>query len=287
MEKLLKWSLDAAANDGSKEIKQPDPELLNQLFGGKDEAQLMRESIQKIKNENLSREDRLVAFDDLEMLVESLDNANNLEPLKMWQDLISLLDHTDKEFRKLACWIIGTAVQNNPKSQKNCLDSRPLEALPKLLKLAAGGDDGKEDEEVVIKAIYALSSEIGHNEEAYDVFLLDDGWEIVSKILVHAETSEKVRIRAFSLVRSLTTIEPVHERHQHFRETSILPALLSSNLNKDSHPTVRERTLGLFEVLHHAEFKFTDKEKADAQNLIEDLRKEGIIEKDEYTFFDK
>lgn len=286
MEKLLKWSLEAASNDGSKDTKQPDPELLNQLFGGKDEAQLMKESMQKVLDKSISKDDRMVAFDDLEMLVESLDNANNLEPLKLWQSLIGLLDHPDKDFQKMACWVIGTAVQNNPKSQKNCLDSRPLEALPKLLSLASGDNTNGKDVEVAVKAIYALASEIGHNEEAYDVFLLEDGWKAVTKILIQAETNEKVRIRAFSLLRVLITIEPVYKQHQHFKEANILPTLIDKNLNKEAHPTIRERTLSFLEILSDAKFKFTDKEKKDAKNLIDDLRQQGVIEKDEYTFFD-
>lgn len=285
MEKLLKWSLEAAASDGSQSVKQPDPAILNQLFGGKDEAQLMRESMQNIKNEKLSKDDRMTAFDDLEMLVESLDNANNIKPLNLWQDLISMLDSKDKDFQKMACWVIGTAVQNNPKSQKDLLDSRPLEALPKLLKLATSEVKDKETEEVVVKAIYALSSEIGHNEEAYDIFLLDDGWPAIAKILTHSATSEKIKIRALSLLRTLSTIEPIAERHRHLREANIVPTLLKDHLNSDSQATIRERTLGLFETLQEAKFQFTAEEKKDAKKLIEDLRKEGIIAADEFTMF--
>lgn len=93
MDKLLKWSIDASKSDGKTPVDAPDPKLLNQLFGGKDEATMMRECMIKILNkQHFDFEQRMVAFDDLEMLVESLDNANNLKPLQMWEPLVGLLD---------------------------------------------------------------------------------------------------------------------------------------------------------------------------------------------------
>ncbi|KAI5278942.1 hypothetical protein KEM54_004420, partial [Ascosphaera aggregata] len=61
---------------------------------------------------------RLVAWDNLEQLLENLDNANNLENLDMWDPLKEELERAEHwEEREYAAWCIGTSVQNNIKSQ--------------------------------------------------------------------------------------------------------------------------------------------------------------------------
>jgi len=46
-----------------------------------------------------------------------LDNANNMAVLKLWDPLLSLLKSEHSAIVTHACWIIGTAVQNNLKAQ--------------------------------------------------------------------------------------------------------------------------------------------------------------------------
>jgi hsp70-interacting protein len=50
-------------------------------------------------------------------LVEMIDNANNLTVLNLWQPLLALLQSPEQDIVKHACWICGTAVQNNLKAQ--------------------------------------------------------------------------------------------------------------------------------------------------------------------------
>ena len=46
-----------------------------------------------------------------------IDNANNMAILKLWNPLLELLKSEHQPVVAHACWIIGTAVQNNPKAQ--------------------------------------------------------------------------------------------------------------------------------------------------------------------------
>ena len=41
----------------------------------------------------------------------------DLEPCLLWDPLVKLLGHDDARIRTQAAWIIGTALQNNEKSQ--------------------------------------------------------------------------------------------------------------------------------------------------------------------------
>ena len=62
-------------------------------------------------------DNKLTAFDNFEQLIESIDNANNLEPLGLWTPLIQLLEHDEADMRRMAAACLGTVVQNNEKGQ--------------------------------------------------------------------------------------------------------------------------------------------------------------------------
>ena len=54
----------------------------------------------------------------MELLIEGIDNARNIENMKLWPAIIKQLDHEAPEIRKGTAWVCGTAVQNNPEAQK-------------------------------------------------------------------------------------------------------------------------------------------------------------------------
>lgn len=108
-------------------------------------------------------DDKVVAFDNFEQLIENLDNANNIEPLALWKPLLECLSHEEKEIRKMAAWCVGTAVQNNEKSQKCMLKEG---GVPLLVKMCV---DEKEEKDVRRKAVYALSSAVRNFQDGMDV----------------------------------------------------------------------------------------------------------------------
>lgn len=63
-------------------------------------------------------ENKEIALDNLELLIEGIDNARNIENMKLWPAIIKQLDHEAPEVRKGTAWVCGTAVQNNPEAQK-------------------------------------------------------------------------------------------------------------------------------------------------------------------------
>merc|ERR1712098_237458 len=107
-----------------EKIGKPDEKALAQLFGtgGPDEPTLMKQSIQVVENPEADLEAKEVALENFEMLIENLDNANNIENMKMWPSIIKLLNDDQPEpLRILATSIIAIAVQNNPKCQDDFL----------------------------------------------------------------------------------------------------------------------------------------------------------------------
>ena len=174
MNQLLKWSIENSENPSADPTSTTDPkaerpsgrplnaDALNALMGGPSDADLMKESMAAILSPAITLNNKIVAFDNFEQLIETIDNANNMEPLGLWAPLVTLLGSEESELRKYAAWCIGTAVQNNVKAQAKLLND---DAIPKLVRLAVEDPE----ESVRRKAIYALSSEIRNFQLALDV----------------------------------------------------------------------------------------------------------------------
>lgn len=133
MNNLLKWGIEnstASRESADSEAPAPSsrkltPEMLSALFGGPSDADLMKAAMEALHSDEVDLENKLIAFDNFEQLIESIDNANNLEPLGLWTPLVELLKHEDADMRRMAAWCIGTAVQNNEKAQdKVCFAKR-------------------------------------------------------------------------------------------------------------------------------------------------------------------
>lgn len=205
MDKLLNWSL--AQNDPETAAKAgaPDPELLAKLFGAKkDDATLMLESISIVQNNEVSKEDKLIALDNFEMLIENLDNANNIENLKLWPTLISLIDNSDTELSSQVCGIIGTSVQNNAKCQDDF--SNYEDGYTKLIKNLELQDSF----ELKNKSLFALSNLIRNNTKSFEQFTKRDGFQAISKLLLataeFSKQNEKLKLRILSLLSSILTV---------------------------------------------------------------------------------
>lgn len=128
MNKLLKWSVTnseqknpdgtVTAPPSAEEAKRTlTPDMINALMGGPSDADLMKAAMEVLHSDESDLDNKLIAFDNFEQLIEGIDNANNLEPLGLWTPLVQLLKHEEADMRRMAAWCIGTAVQNNEKAQ--------------------------------------------------------------------------------------------------------------------------------------------------------------------------
>ncbi|KAI1328795.1 nucleotide exchange factor Fes1-domain-containing protein [Xylariaceae sp. FL0255] len=204
LNELLKWSIensvpgdDNTSTNPSNNTTEPHrsqltPELMAALMGGPSDADLMKAAIECITNpdESVTLETKLTAFDNLEQLIESLDNANLLSNLGLWTPLLECLGHEESEIRLMAAWCVGTAVQNNEPCQERLV---ALGGVQRLVRMAVGlrlpapifdrpgepaaekkepnGDaaSNEEQQNVRRKAVYALSSAVRNYQPAMDV----------------------------------------------------------------------------------------------------------------------
>ncbi|KAJ5752289.1 Hsp70 nucleotide exchange factor fes1 [Penicillium odoratum] len=164
MNKLLKWSVQnsqqknedgslAAPPSAESAARTLTPEMLNALMGGPSDADLMKAAMEVLHSDESDLENKLIAFDNFEQLIEGIDNANNLEPCGLWTPLVQLLEDKEADIRRYAAWCIGTAVQNNEKAQDKLI---VLNAIPKLVTVATTDSNPITRK----KAVYALSSAV-------------------------------------------------------------------------------------------------------------------------------
>ncbi|KAI0427438.1 nucleotide exchange factor Fes1-domain-containing protein [Xylaria sp. FL1042] len=207
LNELLRWSIENTATgpDGTTDTAPRttlNAEALAGLMGEPSDADLMRESMAAIVSTDpeITLESKLTAFDNLEQLIESLDNANLLSKLGLWTPLLECLAHDEAEIRLMAAWCVGTAVQNNEPSQERLV---ALGGVEKLVQMAIGkrlpappsssstgetetttgadnedkkkteggegeGEGEEETESVRRKAVYALSSAVRNYQPAMD-----------------------------------------------------------------------------------------------------------------------
>ena len=171
MDKVLKWSLDPTKNP---------PKELSKLFY--DEAKLMVEYIEIAKHGPEKKE----AMEQFHFLVENIDNANNIQNLKLWSDIILLLNSDDdNDLIAETLWMCGTAVQNNKRSQDNLIAANGISSILEACKKWNG------DDLVVAKGISALNSLISNNSDGIQQFIRLNGVSFIVDSLQLKKAGEK------------------------------------------------------------------------------------------------
>lgn len=120
-----------------------------------------------------SEEERLNAFDELEMIVEGIDNASNMEKMNLWPEIFACMDSQESlEVVKFALWIIGTCAQNNPETQAALLTKHDI--FSRLLAL------WKDDSKIQPKLMYCLSALLSNNPAGLEDFVTRNGFKVIN-----------------------------------------------------------------------------------------------------------
>lgn len=217
MDKLLQWSIDATQNPAN--AGDPDPKLLAQLFGFDNPRSTMRDSLQEaVQGTDLaSRTNALLEFTDL---VEDMNNANEIGNL--WEPLLYLVNDKEPQVRTVAFSAIAAATQNNEKSQNDLVATKT--GIATIMEHI-----GEADREVAAKALYALSCAIGHCAGAYEQFVLNEGWTILTYIVENEKISDKKmdkkQQRLVSLVAALVSVQQFSPVFSELEKTPIVAIL--------------------------------------------------------------
>ncbi|OVA03066.1 Nucleotide exchange factor Fes1 [Macleaya cordata] len=175
------------------------------------DAQLMQIAITDLNNSSLSLEDRRRALQELLVLVELIDNANDLDKLGGIAVVIRELNNSDLQIRIASAWILGKASQNNPVVQKQASKYisalrlayiLQLGALTKLMKMVKSSSV-----EEGIKAMYAVSALIRNNLDGHEMFFAGDGDSILQDIMSNSSMDIRLRKKSASLVADLADFQ--------------------------------------------------------------------------------
>ncbi|KZP01828.1 Fes1-domain-containing protein, partial [Calocera viscosa TUFC12733] len=226
MESLLRWSIEntdvsspehtaSLQTAAHSRMQNLDPGLIDAILG-KPDAVKMKESMALASDTGRTVSERLQALDDLELLVESIDNANDLAKLALWQPLMSLMREGNDELQQAALWVAGTAVQNNPQAQADFL---ALDPIPLLLQVLGSREAGKQTRS---RAVYALSGSVNHNADAVARMAQAGGWQVLREALT-ADPDITVRRKVAFLLNTLLLLDGPSPSNLTSSESSAAP----------------------------------------------------------------
>ncbi|PKU76190.1 hsp70 nucleotide exchange factor FES1 [Dendrobium catenatum] len=180
----------AELNKRQLEIK----ELMEKLKMPSD-AELMKIAINDLNNSSISLEDRQRALNELLILVEPIDNANDLDKLGGLVVVVRELVNPEPEIRTTSAWILGKASQNNALVQNQILALGVMTRLMKMVKSSYT--------EEAIKALFAISSLIRNNENGQELFFSENGSLMLQDIMSNISIDIRLQKKAVLLVADL------------------------------------------------------------------------------------
>ncbi|CAG8448235.1 2144_t:CDS:2 [Ambispora gerdemannii] len=136
------------------------------------------------------------ALDGLEDLVHELDFGVRFANSDGVLMVIELLYHINNEVKVKAATVLGTAMQNNPFSQKNAIS---LNLIPRLLDIISYNHDNKYSS----RLLYALSSIIRGNSEGVQSFLYDNQGLLRLAAYYASNRDEEIRAKCAIFITDL------------------------------------------------------------------------------------
>ncbi|GER39227.1 Hsp70 nucleotide exchange factor FES1 [Striga asiatica] len=203
---MLQWAIDPAKleeaalgiqNLSPEELMQRQVEIkeLMEKLRTPSDAQLMKIAIDDLNNSSIPFEDRHRALQELLVLVEPIDNANDLHKLGGLTAVIRELNNANPEIRTISAWILGKASQNNPLVQNQILT---LGTLAKLIEMVHS-----DSIEEATKALYAVSALIRNNMEGQKLLYLEAGDMMLQNILSNSSIDIRLRRKSVFLLADL------------------------------------------------------------------------------------
>lgn len=197
-------SSSSAFQEMSKERREWLQEALSSIAEDTDVKRMMKylQILEKPCDTNNADDDlgeKEDAFEELSMIVEDLDNANDFHKIGGYQVMIKCLSSEHSSLRWRAADILAVCVQNNPYCQKAAMEMNILPTLTSLL-------ETDQLDQVRIKALYAISGLTRNSPKAEEAFLKDDGVSMLFRTM-QAENEKLITKSAF-MTRNLLMTNP-------------------------------------------------------------------------------
>lgn len=163
----------------------------------KTDIEIITDLIKKLNDSKYDKEAKLVFFEDLEYYLHQIDNAQLFCDNGGMSLLMRGLNDTDSDIKQKSAFVLGSALQSNPKVQIFAIESGVMQQLIRILSI----DTNKETHK---KLLYALSSMLRHFPFAQKKFLELGG---MSSLLTLFDNSEDIslKIKVITLLTDLYT----------------------------------------------------------------------------------
>ncbi|KAE8593950.1 hypothetical protein XENTR_v10019383 [Xenopus tropicalis] len=212
---LLQMAIEAGTESDSTPQMEPMSEerrqwlqqAMNSAFSGQaDEVKMIKECLQELSNETNSGEEedgKERALELLADLCDNLDNASDFCKLGGMDLLLSrYVNCPEAELRWRCADLIGICSQNVPFVQEMALRSGAVKILLQLLDLDP-------NDQVRIKALFAISCLVREQEEGLTDFLKQDGFSVLMRAM--QSDVQKLKIKSAFLLQNLLMSHPEHK----------------------------------------------------------------------------
>ncbi|KAI3474113.1 hypothetical protein Pfo_028901 [Paulownia fortunei] len=203
-EGLLKWSLSHSdGTNSSRNLSEEDrrwfmeamqAQTVDVIKRMKEITLVMKTPEQVFESQGVTPQDIEDMLDELQEHVESIDMANDIHSIGGLVPLLGYLRNSHANIRAKAAEVVGTIVQNNPRSQQLVMEANGLELLL---------SNFTSDPDVIVrtKTLGAISSLIRHNKSGIAAFRLANGYAALRDAL----NSENFRFqrKALNLIHYL------------------------------------------------------------------------------------
>ncbi|XP_071169000.1 nucleotide exchange factor SIL1-like [Mytilus edulis] len=188
--------------------------------------EIVTELFDKLNSTNISTEARETLLEDLEYHLHQYDNAVLFGDLGGISLLVKGLNHTDPTLRSLSAFVLGSAIQNNPKTQINAIESGALHQLIRSLAT---------DPEIAVKkkVLYAISSIVRHFPFAQKKFFELGGLRSLM-YLFEDKKLHSLQVKVITLMSDLYEervhwlghLEPTEEKYKQYEQIPLKDSLL-------------------------------------------------------------
>ncbi|BBN10365.1 hsp70-interacting protein [Marchantia polymorpha subsp. ruderalis] len=281
IDSMLQWAIGHADPEklkgSAQEVQRMTPqelekrraeikELMEKLRVPSD-ADLMKIAIADLHNVTLPTEDRKRALEELLILVEPIDNANDLNKLGGLVAVIGELDREEAELRTAAASVLGKASQNNPIVQAQLLRQG---VLPKLMKMVQSVYA-----EEAVKALYAVSAIIRNFPMGHEAFYLNGGVSLLKEVLSSDDGVDmRLQKKALFLVGDLAEqrIETLGQLDAFKLDEGLLKSVAMQTESDDMD--TQEKALYALKSLHgvHSSVRHTLRKVCKVELLLERLK---------------
>lgn len=161
------------------------------------ENEIMLGLLKRYVKQDISDEEKIVLLTELEYYVHQYDNAVDFTKAGGMTLALSALNSTNEKVRTAAAFLLGSAMQSNPKVQVSAVENGVMQQLIHLLAIEPSTT-------LRLKVLYALSSLLRHFPYAQKKFLDLGGLSILTSFFGKDDADIlKLQLKAVTLVHDL------------------------------------------------------------------------------------